>query len=52
MNTKGAVAKDLDAIKNAFNYPDICCFVKYDDLVAQPEKEFRKIYQFLGEPYF
>ena len=52
MNKKGAVAKDLDAIKNAFNYPDICCFVKYDDLVAQPEKEFRKIYQFLGEPYF
>ena len=52
MNTKGAVAKDLDAIKNAFNYPDICCFIKYDDLVAQPEQQFRKIYQFLGEPYF
>jgi sulfotransferase len=52
MNTKGAVAKDLDAIKNAFNYPDICYFIKYDDLVAQPEQEFRKIYKFLGEPYF
>ena len=52
MNKKGAVAKDLDAIKNAFNYPDICCFVKYDDLVAQPEQEFRKIYEFLGESYF
>jgi sulfotransferase len=52
MNTKGAVAKDLDAIKNAFNYPDICCFVKYDDIVTQPEQEFRRIYKFLGEPYF
>ena len=35
MNKDGAVA----AIKNAFNYPDICHFVKYDDLVARPEQE-------------
>ena len=52
MNKDGAVAKDLEAIKNAFNYPDICHFVKYDDLVAQPEQEFKKIYKFIGEPYF
>ena len=52
MNKDGAVAKDLEAIKNAYNYPDICHFVKYDDLVTEPEKEFRKIYQFLDEPYF
>jgi len=52
MNTKGAVAKDLDAIKNSYNYPSLCHYVKYDDLVAQPEQEFRKIYQFLDEPYF
>jgi len=52
MNKDGAVAKDLEAIKNAFNYPDICHFVKYDDLVTNPEQEFRKIYQFIGEPYF
>ena len=52
MNTKGAVAKDLDAIKNAYNYPDICYFVKYDDLVKQPEQEFKKIYQFIDEPYY
>ena len=52
MNKNGAVAKDLEAIKNAFNYPDICHFVKYDDLVAQPEQEFRKIYEFIEEPYF
>ena len=52
MNKDGAVAKDLEAIKNAFNYPDICHFVKYDDLVSQPEQEFRKIYKFIGEPYY
>jgi len=52
MNKDGAVAKDLEAIKNAYNYPDICHFVKYDDLVANPEKEFRKIYKFIEEPYY
>jgi len=52
MNKDGAVAKDLDAIKNAYNYPDICHFVKYDDMVENPEQEFRKIYKFIGEPYY
>ena len=52
MNTKGAVAMDLEAIKNSYNYPDLCHYVKYDDLVTEPEQEFRKIYQFLDEPYF
>ena len=52
MNKDGAVAKDLEAIKNSYNYPGLCHYVKYDDLVAQPEQEFRKIYEFLGEPYF
>ena len=52
MNKDGAVAKDLEAIKNAFNYPDICHFVKYDDLVAHPEQEIRKVYQFMKLPYF
>src|SRR5210317_1504003 len=52
MNSKGAVAKDLEAIKNSFNYPDICHYVKYDDIVTNPEQEFRKIYQFLDESYF
>jgi len=52
MNSKGAVAKDLEAIKNSFNYPEICHYVKYDDIVTNPEQEFRKIYQFLDEPYF
>ena len=52
MNNEGAVAKDLEAIKNSYNYPGLCHYIKYDDLVAQPEQEFRKIYQFLEEPYF
>ena len=52
MNKDGAVAKDLEAIKNAYNYPDICHFVKYDDLVTNPEQEFRKIYEFMKEPYY
>ena len=52
MNKDGAVAKDLEAIKNAYNYPDICHFVKYDDMVTNSEQEFRKIYKFIGEPYF
>ena len=52
MNKDGAVAKDLEAIKNSYNYKDICHYVKYDDMVASPEQEFRKIYEFMGEPYF
>jgi hypothetical protein len=52
MNKDGAVAKDLEAIKNSYNYPGLCHYVKYDDMVTQPEQEFRKIYGFLNEPYF
>ena len=52
MNKEGAVAKDLEAIKNSYNYPGLCHYVKYDDMVTQPEQEFRKIYQFMGLPYF
>ena len=52
MHKDGAVAKQLEAIKNAFNYPDICHFVKYDDLAPNPEQEFKKIYEFIEEPYF
>ena len=52
MNKDGAVAKDLEAIKNSYNYKDICHYVKYDDLVSQPEQEIRKVYQFMNLPYF
>ena len=52
MNKDGAVAKELEAIKNSYNYPGMCHYVKYDDIVANPEQEFRKIYEFMDEPYF
>ena len=52
MNKDGAVAKDLEAIKNSYNYKDICHYVKYNDMVTNPEQEFRKIYEFIGQPYF
>ena len=52
MNDKGAVVKSLEAIKNSYNYPEMCLYIKYDDLVSQPEQEIRKIYDFIGEPYF
>jgi len=52
MNKNGAVAKDLEAIKNSYNYQDMCHYVKYDDMVTNPEQEFRKIYKFMNEPYF
>jgi len=52
MNKDGAIAKDLEAIKNSYNYPGICHYVKYDDMVKNSEQEFRKIYEFIGEPYF
>ena len=52
MNKDGAVAKDLSAIHNAYKHPEICHFVKYDNLVTNPEEEVKKIYKFLDEPYF
>jgi hypothetical protein len=52
MNKDGAVAKDLEAIKNAFNYPELCHFIKYDDLVQNPEGEINKVYNFFNIPYF
>jgi len=52
MNKNGAVAKELDAIQNSYNYPGMCHYIKYDDMVTNPEQEFEKIYQFIGEPYF
>ena len=52
MNNKGGVAKELDSIKNAFNYPELCLFIKYNDLVQNPEEEINKVYTFFDIPYF
>lgn len=48
MRKDGSIAKDLDAIKNAYNYPEICHFIKYDDMVTNPEQVFFDLYTFLG----
>ena len=52
MSKKAVVAKDLEAIKNSYNYPEMCLYIKYDDLVTQPEKEIRRVYKFMNVPYF
>ena len=48
MRKDGGMAKNLEAIKNAYNYPEICHFIKYDDMVTNPEKTFDDLYKFLG----
>ena len=52
MNKDGAIAKDLEAIKNSYNYPGLCHYLKYDDLVNNTEVEINKIYDFLKIPRF
>ena len=52
MRKDGAIVKNLKAIKNSYNYPNICHYVRYDDIVTNPEQEFKKIYNFINEPYF
>jgi len=52
MDKEGSIVKQLKAIKNSYNYPDMCHYVKYDDMVTNPEQEFKKIYEFMDEPYF
>jgi sulfotransferase len=52
MKEEGAIVKDLKAIKNSYNYFNSCHYVRYDDIVTNPEKEFKKIYKFLDEPYY
>ena len=52
MNKDGAIVKEIKAIQNSYNYPDLCHYVRYDDIVTNPKEEFKKIYNFLEEPYF
>ena len=52
MNDEGAVAKELKAIQNSFNYKDLCYNLKYDDLVTDPEKYIKEVYKFLNIPYY
>jgi len=50
MNKDGAVAKELKAIQNSFNYKDQCYYLKYDDLVSNPEHYIKEVYKFLDIP--
>ncbi len=44
--------KELEAIKNSYKYSHMCHYIKYYDLVSQPEKEIKKVYDFMNEPYY
>jgi len=52
MNKNGAIVKEIRSIQNAYNYPNMCHFIKYNDMVADPEKIFKELYEFLDEPYY
>ena len=52
MSNDGAVAKELKAIQNSFNYKDQCYYLKYDNLVSNPERYIKEVYKFLDIPYF
>ena len=52
MKDDGAIAIELKAIQNSFNYKDLCCYVKYDDLVSNTEQCINDVYKFLNIPSF
>ena len=52
MNKEGAVAKGLLSIQYLLQHPEMAVFIKYNDLVANPEEEIRKVYTFLNLPYY
>ena len=52
MNNESAIVKEIKSIQNAYNYSNICHFIKYNDLVSNPQKTFRDLYKFLDEPYY
>ena len=52
MNKDGSIAKELIAIQNAFHYKDLCYFIKYDNLVKNPQQTITNLYQFLDEPLY
>ena len=52
MHKNGAMAKELMSIQYLIKHPELAVFIKYDDLVINPEQELRKVYTFLNLPYF
>ena len=52
MKEDGAIVKEIKSIQNSYNYPNMCYFIRYNDMVADPEKVFKELYKFLDEPYY
>jgi len=52
MNEDGAIVKEIKSIQTAYNYPNMCHFIRYNDMVVNPEKIFKDLYKFLNEPYY
>ena len=52
MNKDGAIVKEIKSIQNAYNYPNMCHFIRYNDMITDPEKIFKELYKFLDEPYY
>ena len=52
MKKEGAIVKQIKSIQTAHNYPNMCHFIRYDDMAANPEKIFQELYKFLEEPYY
>ena len=52
MKEEGAIVKEIKSIQTAHNYPNICHFIRYNDMVANPKKIFQELYKFLDEPYY
>ena len=52
MYKTGAVAKELMSIQYLLHHREMAVFIKYDDLVQNPEQEIRKVYDFLKLPYY
>ena len=52
MHKNGAMAKELISIKYLLNHSDMAVFIKYDNLVQNPEHEIKKVYSFLNIPYY
>ena len=52
MSKEGAIVKEIKSIQNSYNYPNMCHFIRYNDMITNPEKVFKELYKFLEEPYY
>jgi len=52
MSKEGAIVKEIKSIQTAHTYPNMCHFIRYNDMVTNPEKVFKELYKFLDEPYY